>query len=86
MSKLCSFSENVLLQLSSECRRKGKTRIRIRKEVNRLTQEEKSKLNNALKQAMLDNTDFDFNYPDLANYHGAPFTICTGRKKSLSYL
>ena len=81
VNELCSFSENVILQLSSECRRKGKTRIRIRKEVNRLTPEEKSKLNNALKQAMLENSDFDFNYASLANYHGAPFTICTGRKE-----
>ena len=42
---------NVLDNLSPECRRHI-GRKRIRKEVNRLTPDEKSKLNNALKKAM----------------------------------
>ena len=45
----CLF--NVLDNLSPECRRHI-GRKRIRKEVNRLTPDEKSKLNNALKKAM----------------------------------
>ena len=51
--------------------------MRIRKEVNRLTYDEKFKLNNALKQAMLDRREYEFNFASIANYHGAPFTICT---------
>ena len=103
--------------MSPECR-SHIGRKRIRKEVNRLTPDEKSKLNNALKKAMKPHPTNGFSiwiehrfyilsshiisevgliknlkpiipkkackiqilnklvFGDIANYHGAPFTIC----------
>ena len=50
--------------------------MRIRKEVNTLTPEEKSKLRNALEQAMNKTTN-GMLFMDIANYHGAPYTLCS---------
>ena len=57
--------------MSPECERRV-GRKRIRKDVNRLTPEEKSHLNRALTLAMT-NTNNDFLFKDIANYHGAPY-------------
>ena len=61
--------------MSPECERLV-GRKRIRKDVNRLTPEEKSHLNRALTLAMT-NTNNDFLFKDIANYHGAPY-LCGG--------
>ena len=50
---------NVLDNLSPECRSQV-GRKRIRKEVNRLTSDEKSVLNNAMKKAMTPHPDNGF--------------------------
>ena len=50
---------NVLDNLSPECRSQV-GRKRIRKEVNRLTSDEKSVLNNAMKEAMKPHPDNGF--------------------------
>ena len=64
--------------LSAECK-DHVGRIRIRKEVNRLTDAEKTILNNALQSA-IDNADptTGLYFKDIANYHGSPTTICGG--------
>jgi len=72
--------------LSPECERLV-GRKRIRKEVNRLTPMEKFHLNFALKLAMASAPHYLKNkgaqnkllFGDIANYHGAPYTICNGR-------
>ena len=48
--------------------------MKIRKNVNRLTPEEKDDLTNALMQAMNNGIDFE-KYEDIANYHGAPYIL-----------
>ena len=61
--------------MSPECERLV-GRKRIRKDVNRLTPEEKSHLNLALKHAMTDPPHYpsnSFRFKDIANYHGAPY-------------
>ena len=66
--------------MSPECE-KLVGRKRIRKEVNRLTPIEKFHLNFALKLAMASAPYYPKNkllFGDIANYHGAPYTICTG--------
>ena len=66
--------------LSPECDRLV-GRKRIRKEVNRLTPKEKFHLNFAMKLAMASPPYYPKNslvFKDIANYHGAPYTICTG--------
>ena len=65
--------------LSPECE-KLVGRKRIRKEVNRLTPKEKFHLNFAMKLAMASPPYYPKNrlvFKDIANYHGAPYTICT---------
>jgi hypothetical protein len=64
--------------LSTECQNHV-GRIRIRKEVNRLTDAEKTILNNALKSA-INNADptTGLYFKDIAHYHGSPTTICGG--------
>ena len=65
--------------LSPECDRLV-GRKRIRKEVNRLTPKEKFHLNFAMKLAMASPPYYPKNslvFKDIANYHGAPYTICT---------
>ena len=64
--------------LSAECK-DHVGRIRIRKEVNRLTDDEKTILNSALQKA-IDNADpaTGLYFKDIANYHGSPTTICGG--------
>ena len=53
-------------------------RIRIRKEVNRLTDAEKTILNNALQSAINNASTTGLYFKDIANYHGSPTTICGG--------
>ena len=75
LSDLLSVSDD----LSPECKRLV-GRKRIRKEVNRLTPKEKFHLNFAMKLAMASPPYYPKNslvYKDIANYHGAPYTICT---------
>ena len=53
----------------------GHPKMRIRKDVTTLNEEEKEKLTNALQQAMRKKNN-GMMYMDLANYHAAPYTIC----------
>ena len=63
------------LQLNHPYQVIGGQNLRIRKEVNTLNPEEKEKLRNALQQAMNKTTN-GMLFMDLANYHGAPYTLC----------
>ena len=50
-------------------------KLRIRKDVMTLNKKEKRILTKALKQAMKKKNN-GMMYMDLANYHGAPYTLC----------
>ena len=62
---------------SPYCKELGK-RKRIRKSASRLSDNEKSKLRQALKSAIENKTEW-MNFPDIANFHGAPYNICPNR-------
>ena len=62
---------------SPECKKQGK-RKRIRKSTSRLSDYEKSRLRQALKSAIANQTKW-MNFPDIANFHGAPFDVCPDR-------
>ena len=62
---------------SPYCKKQGK-RKRIRKSTSRLTDYEKSRLRQALESAIANKTKW-MNFPDIANFHGAPFDICPDR-------
>ena len=64
-------------EASPYCKKQGK-RKRIRKSTSRLSEYEKSKLRQALKLAIANQTKW-MNYPDIANFHGAPYNICPDR-------
>ena len=66
-------------EASPYCKKQGK-RKRIRKSTSRLSDDEKSKLRRALKSAITNQTSW-MNFPDIANFHGAPFIVCPERKK-----
>ena len=51
------------------------TRMRVRKEVRTLTATEAQKIRYAMEQAMTQPTN-GVRFRDIANYHGAPYTIC----------
>ena len=59
---------------SPYCKKQGK-RKRIRKSTSRLSEYEKSKLRQALKLAIANQTKW-MNFPDVANFHGAPYDVC----------
>ena len=52
-------------------------KIRIRKEVNDLTQYETNVLTQAFKKAIAKKTE-GMKFEDIASYHGAPFNVCDG--------
>ena len=62
---------------SPYCKKQGK-RKRIRKSTSRLTDYEKSRLRQALESAIANKTKW-MNFPDIANFHGAPYKICPDR-------
>ena len=62
---------------SPYCKKQGK-RKRIRKSTSRLTDYEKSRLRQALESAIANKTKW-MNFPDIANFHGAPYNICPDR-------
>ena len=62
---------------SPECKKQGK-RKRIRKSASRLSDYEKSRLRHALELAIANQTKW-MNYPDIANFHGAPYKVCPER-------
>ena len=64
-------------EASPDCKRQGK-RKRIRKSASRLSDNEKSRLREALESAIANKTDW-MNFPDIANFHGAPYNICPNR-------
>ena len=64
-------------EASPYCKELGK-RKRIRKSASRLSDNEKSKLRKALELAILNGTEW-MNFPDIANFHGAPYNICQDR-------
>ena len=68
-------------EASPECKKQGK-RKRIRKSASRLSDDEKSRLKQALESAIANQTEW-MNFPDIANFHGAPYNICPNR--SLKY-
>ena len=59
---------------SPYCKKQGK-RKRIRKSTSRLTDYEKTRLRQALESAIANKTKW-MNFPDIANFHGAPYNIC----------
>ena len=65
-------------EASPDCKKQGK-RLRIRKSASRLSDYETSRLRQALESAIANKTPW-MNFPDIANFHGAPFDICTDRK------
>ena len=62
---------------SPYCKKQGK-RKRIRKSTSRLTDYEKSRLRQALESAIANQTKW-MNFPDIANFHGAPYNVCPDR-------
>ena len=58
--------------------------MRIRKNVDRLTPYERQRLRNALEQAIKNPIPWK-NFPDIANFHGAPFTICDRYKNNYAH-
>ena len=50
----------------------------MRKSINRLSSNEKSRLRNAFERAIANTTAW-MNFPDIANFHGAPFDVCPER-------
>ena len=62
---------------SPYCKELGK-RKRIRKSASRLSDNEKSELRKALELAIKNKTEW-MNFPDIANFHGAPYNICPDR-------
>ena len=62
---------------SPYCKELGK-RKRIRKSASRLSDDEKSELRKALELAIKNKTEW-MNFPDIANFHGAPYNICQDR-------
>ena len=66
-------------EASPECKRQGK-RKRIRKSASRLSDNETSRLRQALESAIANKTKW-MNFPDIANFHGAPFNICPDRDR-----
>ena len=62
---------------SPYCKKQGK-RKRIRKSTSRLSDYEKSRLRQALESAIANKTKW-MNFPDIANFHGAPFKVCPDR-------
>ena len=53
----------------------------MRKSINRLSPNEKSRLKNAFERAIANTTAW-MNFPDIANFHGAPFDVCPERGQS----
>ena len=53
----------------------------MRKSINRLSSNEKSRLRNAFERAIANTTAW-MNFPDIANFHGAPFDVCPERGQS----
>ena len=64
-------------EASPYCKELGK-RKRIRKSASRLSDNEKSELRKALELAIKNKTEW-MNFPDIANFHGAPYNICPDR-------
>ena len=64
-------------EASPECKKQGK-RKRIRKSASRLSDNEKLRLRQALESAIANQTNW-MNFPDIANFHGAPYKICVDR-------
>ena len=64
-------------EASPYCKELGK-RKRIRKSASRLSDNEKSELRKALELAIKNKTEW-MNFPDIANFHGAPYNICQDR-------
>ena len=65
---------------SPYCKKQGK-RKRIRKSASRLTDNETSRLRQALESAIAHKTPW-MNFPDIANFHGAPYNVCPDRYRS----
>ena len=63
---------------SPYCKKQGK-RKRIRKSTSRLTDYEKTRLRQALESAIANKTKW-MNFPDIANFHGAPYKVCPDRR------
>ena len=63
---------------SPYCKELGK-RKRIRKSASRLSDNEKSELRKALELAIKNKTEW-MNFPDIANFHGAPYIVCQDKR------
>ena len=64
-------------EASPDCKKQGK-RLRIRKSASRLSDYEKSRLRQAFESAIANQTKW-MNFPDVANFHGAPYDVCPDR-------
>ena len=69
----------IIAEPSPECKKQGK-RLRIRKSASRLSDYEKLRLRHALESAIANQTKW-MNFPDVANFHGAPYKVCPDRKR-----